>query len=81
MLIAKPLQTICFMMQATMGTESLSGLTHSQKLALDTIDKGHKVLADLASAGEPFQRLPLAILVAKEPLSFMEPSPCKIRRE
>ena len=39
-------------MQAAAGSESLAGLTHSQKLALDTIDKGHKVLADLASAGE-----------------------------
>ena len=44
------------LMQAAAGSESLAGLTHSQKLALDTIDKGHKVLADLATSGESSHR-------------------------
>ncbi|KAK9817354.1 hypothetical protein WJX74_010941 [Apatococcus lobatus] len=40
-----------FDLKTSVGSDSLAGLTHSQKLALDTIDKGHKMLADLAAAG------------------------------
>lgn len=57
-------------MQAAAGSDSLASLTHSQKLALDTIDKGHKMLADLASAGEYLHHWPSALIVSHRPHCF-----------